>query len=206
MIGDSALAALNWAPDARHAVIAYDTTLDLKACRRLYRPSCATPQPTTAYEALSAHGGHFETAVIAVGYNDVAAITAEGFVAVVDRARSLGYTRIVWWTLRDLGSFSERNDVVRQLIATGQYPDVALADWGGYTASRPDWFVADGVHFRVIGAWAAADYLTRKLAFLDRRICPVPVAPGVPADDPCPDPDLTGPIADLAALYPVQGA
>lgn len=205
VIGDSALAALEWAPGAKRAVIAYDITFDLKACRRLYRPSCASPAPTTAYQAVGARGRSFETVIVAVGYNDVASVTAEGFQAVVSRAREFGATRIMWFTLRDFGSFRDRNQIVRDLLATGQYPDVVLADWGAYTAGRPDWFVGDGVHFRVIGAWAAADYLTRKLAFLDSRVCPMPTAPGVPASDPCPDPDVTGPVADLAALYDMPG-
>jgi hypothetical protein len=206
VIGDSALAALTWAPGARNAVVAYDVTFDLRACRRLYRPSCASPAPTTAYEALELHGPGFDTLVVAVGYNDLAAFTAEGFEAVVGRARALGYSRIVWFTLRGGSSFEQRNQVVRDLLASGGYPDVVLADWDTYTATRPDWFVSDGVHFRVTGAWAAADYLTRKLAHLDRRICPVPHHPGAPAPDPCPDPDITGPVSDLESLYPIVGA
>jgi hypothetical protein len=206
VIGDSAMAALVWAPLARQAVVAFDVTLDLEACRRLYRPSCASPAPTTAYEALGVHGPGFDTLVVAVGYNDLAAFTAEGFEAVVDRARQLGYSRIVWFTLRGGGSFSDRNAVVRQLLASGRFPEVVLADWEAYTSTHPDWFVSDRVHFRVTGAWAAADYLTRKLAYLDERICPVPFSPNQPSPDPCPDPDATGPIADLQALYPIVGA
>jgi peptidoglycan hydrolase-like protein with peptidoglycan-binding domain len=63
--------------------------------------------------------------------------------------------------------------------------------------------VTDGVHYRSIGAWAAADYLTRKMAFLDGRACPVPTSPSAVPDDPCPDPDRTGPITDLEDLYPI---
>lgn len=205
VIGDSALAALTWAPGSGRAVIGFDITLDLRACRRLYRPSCASPAPTTVYEALGVHGPGFETLVVAVGYNDLAGSTGEGFEAVVERARQLGYSRIVWFTMRGGATFEQRNQVLRELLASGRFPDVTLADWNAYTASRPDWFVSDGVHFRVIGAWAAADYLTRKLAFIDGRICPEPYTPGAPAPDPCPDPDLTGPLTDLYALYPVVG-
>ena len=35
----------------------------------------------------------------------------------------------------------------------------------------------DGIHVRESGPWAAADYLSRKLAFLDGRACPNPTAP-----------------------------
>lgn len=41
------------------------------------------------------------------------------------------------------------------------------------------------------------------MAFLDGRACPMPTNPSEPISDPCPDPDVTGPIADVAALYPI---
>jgi hypothetical protein len=78
-----------------------------------------------------------------------------------------------------------------------------LADWNSYTAHKQEWFLTDGVHYRQIGAWAASDYLSRKMAFLEARPCPMPITPGAPPQNPCPDPDVTGPIADIAALYPI---
>ena len=142
--------------------------------------------------------------VVAVGYNDLASMTKTSFEQVVGRARQLGYRQIVWWTLRAVDNgFAARNAVIRDQLATGNYPDVVIADWDGYTSNRPQWFVADGVHFRPIGAWAAADYLSRKMAFLEQRPCPAPTSPGAAPQVPCPDPDLTGPIADIAALYPI---
>jgi hypothetical protein len=210
VIGDSALAALNWVPAARQAVLGFDATLDLEACRRLYLPSCPTSGgrlPPTAYDELAIHGPGFDTLVVAVGYNDVASVTASSFQHVVERARQMGYTRIMWWTLRTpSASFAERNAVIAAQLAGGQYPDVVLADWGRYSAGMGHWFVADGVHFRPVGAWAAADYLTRKMAFLEGRVCPVPVSPSVEAENACPDPDVAGPVADLEALYPIGGA
>jgi hypothetical protein len=207
VLGDSALAALNWIPAAREAVQGFDDTLDLKACRRLYYPSCASPAPTTAYEALAAHGRGFEVLVISVGYNDLASMTATSFEQVVGRARQLGYRQIVWWTLRAVDSgFAGRNAVIRQEVATGEYPDVVIADWDSYTADRPQWFVNDGVHYRPIAAWAAADYLSRKVAFLEGRPCPAPTAPDAVPQDPCPDPDATGPTAAIESLYPIGGA
>jgi hypothetical protein len=206
VLGDSALAALNWVPTARQAVQGFDDTLDLRACRRLFYPSCATPPPPTAYEALATHGPGFEVLVVDVGYNDLAAMTKTSFEAVVGRARQLGYRPIVWWTLRAVDSgFAARNTVIRDELATGKYPDVVLADWNRYTVNRPQWFVADGVHFQAITAWVAADYLSRKMAFLEHRVCPAPTSPGALPQNPCPDPDVTGPIADIAALYPVGG-
>ena len=204
VLGDSTLAALNWVPAAQQAVQGFEATLDLRSCRRLYYPSCASPPPPTAYEALAAHGRGFGDLVVDVGYNDLASMTATSFEQVVTRARDLGYRRIVWWTLRAVDSgYAARNTVIRDELATGQYPDVVLADWNHYTANRSQWFVSDGVHFEPIAAWAAADYLSRKMAFLDHRQCPAPTAPGAAPQDPCPDPDVTGPVAAIQSLYPV---
>jgi len=207
VLGDSALAALNWVPVARQAVQGFDATLDLRACRRLYFPSCASPPPPTAYEALAAHGSGFSLLVVSVGYNDLASMTATSFEQVVGRARDLGYEQIVWWTLRAVDNgFAARNTVIREELASGKYPDVVLADWDRYTADRSQWFVSDGVHYRPIAAWAAADYLSRKMAFLEHRQCPAPTQPGAAPQDPCPDPDVTGPIAAIESLYPIGSA
>jgi hypothetical protein len=218
VVGDSAIAALRWVPNAASAVVGFPHTLDLESCRRLFAPSCRGREgrvPPTVYEALSVHGGSYHTLVVATGYNDASLDFAGAFDRVVRRARSYGYERIVWYTLRSdvdyvspgaLGNhvaFAAANATLRQLVATGTYPEVVLADWGGYTADRPGWFATDGVHYRNVGAWAAADYLSRKMAFLDGRACPIPVSTSAQVQDPCPDPDRTGPVADIEALYPI---
>lgn len=218
VIGDSAIAALRWVPRAESAIVGFEHTLDLESCRRLYSRSCDGREgrtPPTVYEALGFHGGKFTTLVVATGYNDSDYNFAKSFRLVVERARTLGFERIVWWTLRsdvdyvapgavaDHRTFAINNQIVRDLLATGDYPDVVLADWGAYTAGQTSWFVTDGVHYRSLGAWAAADYLTRKMAFLDNRPCPVPTAPDLEPENPCPDPDLAGPVTDLRAIYPI---
>ena len=218
VIGDSSIAALRWVPGADNAVIGFDHLLDLESCRRLFFESCRGREqrkPPTVYEALEFHGERFNTLVVATGYNDGTSQFASSFRAVVERARAYGYRRIVWYTLRSgvdyvspgqLGNheaFAANNRVLRELVATGDYPEVEIADWGGYSADEVDWYVTDGVHFRQLGAWAAADYLTRKMAFLDGRACPIPTSPGEPVDDPCPDPDVTGPIAEIESLYTI---
>jgi hypothetical protein len=218
VIGDSAIAALRWVPGADNAVIGFEHTLDLESCRRLLLTSCTGREgrrPPTAYEAIGLQAGRYKVAMIATGYNDGSGVFEDSFIAIVQRARTLGYTQIVWWTLRSgvdyvspghLGThqtFARNNALVRDLLATGDYPDVVLADWGGYSNDKPEWFVTDGVHYRSLGAWAASDYMSRKMAFLEDRSCPVPASPGQPVSDPCPDPDVTGPIADVAALYPI---
>lgn len=218
VIGDSAISALRWVPRADTAIVGFEHTLDLESCRRLFYPSCRGREgrvPPTARQALDFHGDKYTTLVVATGYNDGSSGFAASFDAIVKRARELDYTRIVWWTLRsdvdyvapgsvaNHQTFAVNNQVVVDLLATGNYPDVVLADWGGYTAAKAEWFVTDGVHYRAIGAWAASDYLSRKMAFIEGRPCPVPIAPDAAPENPCPDPDITGPVADIEALYPI---
>jgi hypothetical protein len=218
VIGDSAISALRWVPGADNAIIGFDHTLDLESCRRLLAPSCRGREgrtPPTVYEALGTYGDRYEVLVVATGYNDGTAGYADAFRAIVARARSLGYQQVVWWTLRsdvdyvspgsvgNHATFAQNNQVIDDLLASGQFPDVVLADWDEYTADQAEWFVTDGVHYRAVGAWAASDYLSRKMAFLEGRPCPMPTTPNGLRDDPCPDPDVTGPIADIEALYPI---
>jgi len=218
VIGDSAISALRWVPGADNAVIGFEHTLDLESCRRIFIASCRGREgrtPSTVYQALVDHGRKYKILVVATGYNEGSSTMAMSFQNVVQRARQLGYERIVWYTLRSdvdyVGpgsianhvTFAESNQIIRDQLATGAYPDVVLADWNAYTAHEQDWFVTDGVHYRQIGAWAAADYLSRKMAFLQSRQCPMPTSPGAAPQNPCPDPDVTGPIADIAALYPI---
>ncbi len=218
VIGDSAIAALRWVPGADNAIVGFGHTLDLESCRRLVDTSCTGREqrrPPTLYDAIDFHAGKYTTLVVATGYNYGPSSFSESFRAVIDKARLQGFERIVWFTLRSdvdyvspgsVGnheSFAANNAVLRDLLATGDYPDVVAADWGGYTADRSEWFATDGVHYRQIGAWGAADYLSRKMAFLDDRACPFGIEPDLAPQDPCPDPDVAGPVADIEALYPI---
>ena len=218
VIGDSAISAVRWVPGAATAVVGFDHTLDLESCRRLVAPSCRGREgrvPASALPALRATGGTYHTLVVATGYNDAAGGFADAFRAIVAQARTQGVERIVWFTLRtnvtyvspgELGTqetFAANNETLRQLVASGQYPDVTIADWDAYTKQLGSWFADDGVHYRSIAAWGAADYLSRLLAHLDGRPCPLPTTPGGTPSWPCPDPDVTGPVARVAELYAI---
>ena len=52
-----------------------------------------------------------------------------------------------------------------------------------------------------VGSYGAADYISRHLAHLENRACPMPWAVGQAVDVPCPDPDAHGPVADILSLY-----
>jgi hypothetical protein len=221
VVSDSSLAALRWYAAAKTALLGADFTLDLESCRRVQGVSCKgreTRIPPTVLTVVKARAAGFDTLVVFAGYNDTTLSVSRGFDRVVKEARARGVKRIVWSTLRinvdyqspgivsNNATFVSTNKVLRAKIATGKYPDVVLLDWAGYSASESSWFVTDGVHFTSIGTWAAADYLTRKLAFLDGRACPSPRRTGEDAPSPCPDPDPGPPDVDLVSLYPIDPA
>ena len=203
------------------AVQGFDHQLVLASCRRRVSTSCRNYDgsvPPTSYAEVARRGDTFDTLVQAAGYDDSDHDFVSDLTRTIDLTRQHGYRRVVWVTLREnvsydstghigYGAVYERNnDALREIAATGLYPELIVADFAEYARHRPEWFAADGIHIRRLGAYAAADYLSRKMAFLDGRACPQPVAPGAAAQDPCPDPDVTGPIADVAALYPTTQA
>lgn len=218
MIGDSAAASLRWVPGAATALRGSSITLDLESCRRLVERSCRGREgrtPSTALEALIDHGDVHTSLIVATGYNDTAVANARSVPLIAAEAKRRGYERLIWLTLRsdvdyvspsETGNhveFAAANRVLRTELSRVTGLEVVVADWGGYSADHSEWFTADGVHHRATGAWAFADYVSRLLAHLDGRVCPTPAEPFAQPDDPCPDPDLTGPVADLDGLYPV---
>lgn len=204
------------------AVQGFDHTLALASCRRRVVVSCRNYDgfvPDTLIETLGSLGSAYSTLIVATGYNDSDQAFAEEFETIVATAEGLGYRRVVWLTLRTTGVtyvspdsfgaaavFERNNATLADLVGSGAYPLVHLADWASYADQHPEWFAPDGIHLRTLGTYAASDYISRKMAHLDGRACPEPVdADGAP-DDPCPDPDATGPVVDLAAVYPLDRA
>jgi hypothetical protein len=203
---------------AKDALRGVDHVMDLASCRRRVVESCRNYDghvPITLLDEMNTHGRHFHTLFVATGYND----SDRNFLAEVDtivrRARELGYERVVWMTLRSNVAYESNGDygraevyrnvnaALRGLVAAGKYPELVIADWATYARDRSEWFASDGIHVRGAGPWAAADFFSRKLAFLDGRPCPMPAAPGAVPADPCPDPDAAAPTVDLHGIYPV---
>jgi hypothetical protein len=201
------------------AVQGFEHELALASCRRRVATSCRNYDdsvPETSYEVVARHGSEFEVLIQAAGYDD----NDRDFQSDVDRtlwlARELGYRRVVWVTLRENVSYDStghighaevyqrNNATLREMLASGRYPELVIADWADYARDRPEWFSSDGIHMRPLGAYAAADYMSRKMAALEGRACPNPQTPGAPVQDPCADPDVTGPVADIPGLYPTD--
>ena len=99
--------------------------------------------------------------------------------------------------------FERSNAALRQIARTEHIPNSSSPTGQRSPAIEHDWFSDDGIHLRTAGAYAAGDYISRKMAFLDAQPCPVPSYAGVEPIDPCPDPDEHGPVIDLASLYPL---
>lgn len=202
------------------AVRGFDHTLALASCRRRVSTSCVNYDgfvPDTLLTTIVDAGDAYSTLIVATGYNDGEQAFADEFRTIVGTARDLGYRRIVWLTLRhegvtyespgDVGYgavFERNNATLAELIAGGGYDDVTFADWATYARDHPEWFAPDGIHLRTLGTYAAADYTSRLMAHLDGRPCPAPFAAGEAVPDPCPDPDVVGPIVALDEIYPTD--
>jgi hypothetical protein len=215
LVGDSTLAGVRWY-GTMEALLGFPYVYTAESCRRLATASCRGREgytPTNAVTAIRNASGTFGTVVIMAGYDDWWTVFSSSFDQVVAAARAKGARTIVWLTFREgvgyvnpSGSsaneaFVKNNEILREKVASGQFPDVVLADWHGYTATTSGWLASDGIHLTLAGSYGAADYISRTLAFLENRACPMPWVAGAAVDVPCPDPDVHGPVADIMSLY-----
>ena len=76
-----------------------------------------------------------------------------------------------------------------------------LAQWYPHTQTDNGWITRDGIHLTLEGALGVADYISRWIAHLEGRPCPMPTAPGGVLAPTCANPDTQPPIADITALY-----
>jgi hypothetical protein len=215
LVGDSTLAGVRWY-GTTEALLGFPYVLTAESCRRLATASCRGREgytPTNAVTAIRNASGSFGTVVIMAGYDDWWTVFSSSFDQVVAAARAKGARTIVWLTFREgVGyvnpsgvsanqAFVKNNQILREKAASGQFPDVVLADWHSYTATTSGWLAGDGIHLTVAGSYGAADYISRYLAHLENRACPMPWVAGAAVDVPCPDPDAHGPVADILSLY-----
>lgn len=207
-ISDSGFAGIRWNGALGYLQgAAFDARLE--SCRRLIGASCRGREgyaPLTAAAEISRLPPYAnQTLVMATGYNDWSGSFPAGVGAVVAEARRQGFERIVWITYREnvgyvspagisnSASFVANNAHLRWVATSGQFPELILADWHSYSQGRGSWFASDGVHFTVEGARQAAIYVSRKLAFLERRPCPSGIGGALAPGGWCADPDATGP-------------
>ena len=210
LVGDSTLAGVRWYRTLE-ALLGFPYEYTAESCRRLATASCNGREgfvPTNAVTAIRRASGSFSTVVIMTGYDDWWTVFPNGFDRVVAAARDKGARKIVWLTYREgvryhgaNVTFVNNNQTLRDKVASGLFPDVVLADWHTYTATTTGWLSGDGVHLTRAGSYGAADYISRKLAHLENRACPMPWVVGEAVAAPCPDPDVYGPVGDIIGLY-----
>lgn len=218
LVGDSTLAGVSYVTDSQRALIGFDGIVDAASCRRLVRPSCRSDVtgliPNTAVEAITGTPGRLDVVVVKTGYNDWFSDFPAEFDATVEAARAKGAHTIVWMSyneelrgsdgrvrVRAGQAYRENNADLYRLVERPEYDDVLLADWRAYSLGHPEWFF-DGTHTTRAGSYAITDYASRWVAAIEHRPCPRPWTPGGEILDPCPIPDLVGPVADPVALYP----
>jgi hypothetical protein len=213
LIGDSTLLAVQRYNGYR-ALRGFDYIFDAESCRTLGIPSCGRrPLPPNAVEAITAAAGSFDYVVVMAGYDEWWTSFPDSFDEVVDAARGKGAQRIIWLTYREGVSyklltgeradeaFVKNNQTLRDKVASGAFPDVLLAKWYPHTPPDNGWLSRDGIHLTRDGALGVADYISRWIASVEGRPCPMPTVPGGAIDDVCLNPDTQPPIADITELY-----
>ena len=223
IISDSAMAGVRW-NGALGGFRGFDADDRLQSCRRLVARSCFGREgirPPTALEEIRSMpmAAPSDVLVIAVGYNDV----PDGFNwqsrVVLDAARAKGFATVAWVTYRELvgytlprdsvvrrSNYASMNTQLRAIVASGDYPELRLWDLDGYTRGVAGWFTSDGVHELRRGSWGVADWISRHMAALDGRPCPMPWTPTFAQDQMCPNPDPLAYVRgwpDLFGLYGV---
>ena len=101
-------------------------------------------------------------------------------------------------------AFIKNNKTLRDKVASGNFPDVVLAQWYPHAPSHIGWMTEDGIHLTLKGALGVADYISRWVAHVEGLPCPQPVTPGGAVEPVCSNPDPQPPIADVMALYPAS--
>lgn len=221
IISDSAMAGVRWnsALGGFRGFVADDR---LESCRRLVAESCRGREgyrPDTALVEVRQLDAPAPTDVLvmATGYNDWHANFGWQSRMVLDAARAKGFTTIAWVTYREdvaytlprsseaaVSDYGAMNAELDRLVLSGAYPELVLWDLNRYTADAPGWFSDDGVHERPLGSWGVADWISRHIAALDRRPCPMPWSRSFGQDQICPNPDGLPRVRgypDLVGLY-----
>ena len=223
IISDSAMAGIRW-NGALDGFRGFNADARLQSCRRLVTESCSGREgfrPPTALNEIRylPLAGPTDVLVIAVGYNDSHFGFGWQSRAILDAARTRGFQTVAWVTYReslgyelpedsdvDRSNYAYMNAALRGLVASGDYPELQLWDLDGFTRGVAGWFAADGVHELRRGSWGVADWVSRHMAALDGRPCPMPWTPTAAPDEVCTNPDPLAYVRgwpDIAGLYGV---
>jgi hypothetical protein len=163
LIGDSTLASIRWT-GAWAPLREWNYTYDAEACRRTITTSCHGADgytPDNALEVMHRLDGQLGSVlVVMLGANDPVTRFDDGIDAVVAEARAQHIGRVIWLTVP--GS-TDRNDILAQRAAQhGGY--LVVADWAGFSAAHPEWFIADALHLNASGAPLLSQYIADAVA------------------------------------------
>ena len=201
LVGDSTLLAVDSYGTAE-GLRGFDAQLDVASCRTLGVPSCGDPPiPPNTVETIRAAPGPYDVVVVMAGYDEWWTSFPDSVRAVADEVRAKGATSLLFLTFREgVGylapdgrtaseAFERNNATLRELAASGEIPELVVADWYRYTSDvESSWLATDGIHLTPLGAWGVTDYISRWVAHLFALPCPASAA-----DDPCANPDDVGP-------------
>lgn len=215
MVGDSTLAAVRNVRASQNLFVGFDPVLDAQGCRRLVWPSCFSDSdfrtPNTVEEAILGTPGVVDVVVVMAGYNDWHDPFGSFVDTIMRAARSKGAREVVWLTYSvgrqpessatAVGVYAENT---RDLWASApRHRDLVVADWRTYNSRSVGWMAPDGVHLTTRGAFGLADYISRWIAHLDGRACTAPLDRGGTPQHPCPNPNSSQRVTDVAGLYGV---
>lgn len=214
LVGDSTLLAVE-SYETQAALMGFEPVLEVASCRTLGVPSCGDPPlPPNSVEIIGTTEGLVDGVVIMAGYDEWWSTFPTSVEAVMEASRAKGAEWVLWlsfpesvpYRLPDGRSANEafvmNNQTLRDFAAQPEYNDMILADWATYSSGGNGWITGDGIHLNPIGAYGAADYISRWVASITEGPCPQPLIAGGPVEVPCANPDQLESLPDLQSLYP----
>jgi hypothetical protein len=142
----------------------FTLNLQTHGCRRLATASCAIaghdagPPPNVVELARQLGPRLGRIVVLVMGYNDDPARIDRDLDRVMRALLREGVRRVVMLTLREARLAYVRSNRAIEAERT-EWPMLTVADWNAYSADRPDWFEADGLHLTSKGAMALAVFV-----------------------------------------------
>ncbi len=199
LVGDSTLLAIE-TYGRTDSLRGFGGQLDAASCRTLGVESCGPhPRPANTVDVITESSGPWDIVVVMAGYDEWWTTFPASVNAVATAARAhgadhllvLNYREGVGYVAPDGRSASEaferNNDTLAELEASGEIPELVVADWAGYTATddrAQRWLTDDGIHLTPDGATALGGYISAWVAHLSERPCPDSVVTTTPCANP----------------------
>lgn len=171
-----------------HRLIHARWDVRMESCRRLVYMSCeynrvGNGAPTVLEEIrqIGRSGGAVGDShllLIATGHNDWDTRLVSDLEAVMNAARSAGFSKVAWTLYRDgvdhpLPALSQRlftrygrmNRILLDEAASGRWPELVLLDYGSFTEPHQSWYIPDGIHLTQEGSVRVADWLSSVILY-----------------------------------------